>query len=156
MNYSISKDSLEEVLKEAFITLYDKDIYLIHSEHNEGDNHGSERAIVFRFAHYLQNLLDKKNILTDFNLDYEYNRDGYNSKSLPDLGNVIPDLIIHKRGSNEDNFLIMEFKTYWNKDSEKDIQKISAFMSKENKYKYKFGISVHLGKTIEKLDMKWI
>ena len=38
----------------------------------------------------------------------------------------------------------MEFKTWWNKNNNRDIKKIQGFMQKsgEYKYKYKYGLAV--------------
>ena len=61
----------------------------------------------------------------DLSLDCEYNRNGWLNKVLPSFPRgVIPDVIIHKRGSNDKNVLAMEFKTYWNDKQENDEDKI--------------------------------
>lgn len=63
-------------------------------------------------------------------------------------------MIIHQRGSNDNNLLVMEFKTYWNKDQKKDIEKIEAFLENGEKdsYNYKYGIAVLID--INKVDLK--
>ena len=41
------------------------------------------------------------------------------TKKLPSFPNgTFPDEILYKRGSNDNNILVMEFKTYWNKDQQ--------------------------------------
>lgn len=86
-----------------------------------GTHHVGERAIVFRFAHYLQNELNMYSEYKSYNLDCEYNRNGISAKILPNFPNgVYPDLIIHKRGRNDKNILVMEFKTYWNSNIDAD------------------------------------
>jgi len=130
---------LERMVNETLNTLYDKDEYLIKHEpvdlsHGK-DGHVSERSIVARFAIYFQNLLYRHNGLMDYNLDVEYNRNLSKPKCLPNTkwkGNgAYPDLLIHKRGRNDGNILIVEFKTHWNKclsDVNDDIIKLQAFM----------------------------
>ena len=142
-------------IKDAFIELYDKDKDLINNipanieielkdkSGNEGKYYVGERSIVFRFAHYLQNYLYNTDY-QKYHLDCEYNRNGIETKKLPDLKyGTIPDLIIHQRGSNDNNLLVMEFKTYWNVEQENDIKKISAFLENNeiNSYNYKYGIA---------------
>ena len=81
----------------------------------DGKHYVGERAIVFRFAHYLLSNIERMNVDPDLSLDCEYNRNGCLDKALPSFPRgVIPDIIIHKRGSNDKNVLVMEFKTHWN------------------------------------------
>lgn len=39
---------------------------------------------------------------------------------------VYPDFILHKRGSNDFNILIIEFKTWWNPQNDEDIEKLNG------------------------------
>ena len=149
---SIIKDYVEKALKK----LYAQDSYLIvnHPSGNQQDCHVSERGIVFRFGIYFQELISTTP-LNEFNLDVEYNRNMYEKKMLPSFSNgTFPDLILHKRGSNDHNILILEFKTWWNHDTTDDEKKISQFMDVNGKYRYKMGASIILGKN--EYDIKWI
>ena len=116
-----SLNLLDKLLDSALDELYKKDQYLL-----EHDVH--EWTIVFRFGHYLQNLMDATGEFQDFNLDFEYNRNGRQLKRIPSnpRNSVFPDLIIHRRGSNQYNPLIMEFKLPWNTDTRCDYKKIAA------------------------------
>lgn len=124
-NYMQEDKKLAEAILEAFSKLYIYDEYLISNEPEDNNDtiglnhHVGERAIVFRFAYYLQKILDEKCLYSDYYLDCEYNRNGINPKFIEKLNkNVYPNLIIHKRGENSsekeprNNLLIMEFKTY--------------------------------------------
>ena len=112
-------------------------------------HHVGERAIVFRFAHYLQNFIDKEETFKSYNLDCEYNRNGLKNKSLPSFPNgTYPDVILHKRGSNDKNLLVMEFKTYWNKNQSDDRIKIQEFTDQKGNYKFLYGITVLITKKI--------
>lgn len=149
------KELLEEAIRQSFICLYENDKYLIVNRTQQGkkDNHVSERGIVFRFGVYLDNQL--KNHFPEYKVDTEYNRNMYEPKYLKGfIRGVYPDLIIHKRGSNEDNLIVFEFKTWWNLNSQNDMEKIKQFTDENGEYKYKYGLLVTLDK--EKPILKWI
>ena len=146
----------------AFEELYLHDIYLIKNaplaeyksdEKQLGKHYVGERAVVFRFAHYLQSEINKIKEYSHYDLDCEYNRNLYEPKVLPSFVNgVFPDIIIHKRATNQNNLLVMEFKTYWNNSKAKiasDLMKINEF--KNEPYNYKYGAVVIVGETIDKL-----
>lgn len=149
-------EKLYTALEKAFSDLFNNDEYLINNEPNEvlfpeeiGKHYVGERAIVFRFAHYLQNELMKIPEYETYNLDCEYNRNGHLTKILPSFPRgTFPDLIIHKRGNNDNNLLIMEFKTYWNSSVTNDKMKIQEFVNKKGNYKYKYGLIVVIEKTL--------
>lgn len=142
---SNTKETLKQLIRESLIELYKHDSSLIEHEHiKKGDkNYVSERAIVFRFAHYMQNLINEKEIYSDlrqFHLDCEYNRNLNDVKGLEN--NCIPDVIIHKRGETKSNICVIECKTHWNTDNDNDdsdIDKLKKFTSSDYDYKYKFG-----------------
>ncbi len=114
--------------------------------------HVGERSVVFRFAHYLQNLLDKDDYFKEFNLDVEYNRNNDKPKWLyiNKRSNVSPDIILHKRKSNDENLLVIEFKGWWceaNKSIERDRKKIGYFTKNQDEYHFNIGLFIELGKT---------
>ena len=139
---------LEKVITQALDELYTRDYYLLeHKLH--------ERSIVFRYAHYLQNIIDCYEEFKDYNLDLEYNRNGNNPKHIPIRDNgAIPDLIIHKRGSNKDNLLIIEFKTYWDTEVDDDYKKLSCFVNPRGKYRYTVGLSIIFGRERESVRIE--
>ena len=128
------KERLASYINCAFEMLYKNDSHLIYNgafdyeEKPDKKHHVGERSIVFRYAHYLQNLICEDELFGKYDLDCEYNRNGAECKGLPSFPQgTYPDLIIHKRGSNKGNLLIMEFKTYWNDDREDDKKKIREY-----------------------------
>lgn len=139
---------LDGLVNQALDMLYERDMHLImnravNSRGKDEQHHVGERSIVFRFAHYLQNLMDETGEFKEFTLDCEYNRNGAECKSLPSFPNgTYPDLIIHKRGSNDFNLLVMEFKTHWNRDTADDKRKLREFTFPLGKYKFHRGYSV--------------
>lgn len=147
---------LKIVTEKALEDLYQNDSYLIINRPlgSQQDCHVSERGVVFRFGIYFQARLNDTSF-KDYNLDVEYNRNMYEKKMLPSFSNgTFPDLILHKRGSNEENILILEFKTWWNHDTTDDIKKIKQFMDPEGVYRYRMGASIVLNKN--KYAIKWI
>jgi hypothetical protein len=68
----------------------------------------SEMAVMHRIAVYLE---------ADFygwHVDVEYNRDGHNPKAaqfdVPDRSLVVPDVLVHGRGTNDRNLVVIEAK----------------------------------------------
>lgn len=130
------EEVLLKIIEESCKKLYMNDGYLIRK-------HIHERAIVFRFGIYIQRRLSRNELLKQYNLDCEYNKNGNDIKSLPQFPNgTMPDLIIHKRGSNYENILIIECKTENDPDTDRDIEKIKAFVDIDQDYKFKYGMSI--------------
>lgn len=142
---------LVELVFTALDELYSKDEYLITYE-------AHECSIVFRFAHYLQNLIDAHKVFAQYNLDVEYNRNGRQPKRIPNSRNgVRPDVIIHRRGLNTHNLLIMEFKPPWDiYNTFNDQQKLKAFTQNSGEYAFRLGLSIVLGKTRDTVRIKHV
>lgn len=115
-------------------SLYTNDFQLI-------DRAVNERAVVFRFGTYLNELL-RNSTFQGYHLDCEYNRNLGDIKRTRNFPNgVIPDVLIHRRNSNVNNVLVIEFKGHWNKsDRETDHKKIIDFTSQNRNDHYKYGI----------------
>ena len=101
------KEKLErrnyQVPKKAGNELYLVDSSLI-SDKTYLDVHAHERSICFRFGTYLNKYIESNSFLKKYDLDAEYNRDIDMIKRLPGWPNgCYPDLILHKRGNNENN-----------------------------------------------------
>lgn len=136
----VSRLEIEDLVYVALKAVYKYDKYLI-------DIRAHERDIVFRFGIYFQKLLEKHDKFKAYNLDVEYNRNEFGPKITENSSNngVYPDVILHKRGNNEDNHLVMEFKGYWNNQGqEEDKSKIHDLMNPNGEYKYKNGYTVLL------------
>ena len=110
----------------------------------------SERCIAARLAMYL------REYFADYDVDVEYNRDGNVTKQLHDLvynqncphdrgeetqgQSVLPDVVVHRRGSDDSNLLIIEMKKSANQAGiERDRRRIQAFRSE---LRYQFGALV--------------
>ncbi len=109
------------------------------------ENNINERSLTHKLAEYLQKHFP------DYNVDCEYNRmmedEHYVKKTLglptdekakisdTTQKTVYPDIIIHKRGNNNDNLLVIEVKKSTNSNNKDfDFQKLRA-STKELKYK---------------------
>ena len=152
----VTKAQIIALLGEALDQFYEKDSCLVDMvadvKQDNGSHHVGERAIVFRLAHYMQNIMDKTSVFKGYVLDCEYNRDGTDIKKLQEKC-VYPDVIIHQRQNNENNLLVMEVKTYWNSDTGQDVKKLQGFMDPKGGYHYKFGASLVIGKRTTRLDL---
>lgn len=129
------KELLEKLIKKSLDDLYQNDQDLLKRK-------VAERDLTGLFAHYFRNSM-KDTAIAEYNVDCEYNRDGYGMKNI-DGTLVYPDFILHKRGTNESNLLIIEFKTWWNSDNREDIEKLKAMMSDLYRYQYQYGYSIIL------------
>lgn len=146
-----TREQIKALLNCALDQLYEKDGYLIDNEpylkQTDGFHHVGERSIVFRLAHYMQNIMDQNPVFKDLVLDCEYNRNGIHAKTLPSFPDgVYPDVIIHNRGTNSRNLLVMEVKSYWNTDNTQDVKKIREFLDANGKYHFSFGVSLIIKK----------
>lgn len=156
------KNVLDKVLNATMSDLYKFDLYLIRHIKKLGveaeDIHLSERSIVFRYGLYLQDRI-KNTIFEDYNIDCEYNRNIDLEKKYHDNnGKVLgcyPDIIIHKRGTNGDNLLVIEIKTWWNTNTEHDEDKLRDLTKQTSDYRYEYGLSITLGKDENSVKMKW-
>ncbi len=85
----------------------------------------------------------------------EYNKNGNHSKCIPSKPNgAKPDLILHSRGNNDSNVLVIKFKGWWNGNSRSiDRNKILDFTNPEGGYIYGLGILVELKKNIFILEL---
>lgn len=156
-NYGEKRVSLKDLIKNALNTLYEKDKELLWLGESAGiDKHVGERAIVFRFGIYLQQELNKIPELEVLNLDCEYNRKGLDPKSITIRDRIIPDIILHQRGNNNHNLLVLEFKGWWNKNQEYDKKKIEKLVSNEEGYGYKEGYTILLGKNFSEENIQQI
>lgn len=103
-----------------------------------------ERAVVAKLASYLSPLF------RSYDVDVEYNRHGLDKKML-DLPSdcrgggrkrVFPDIIVHRRGHDEANLLVIEVKKVTNTEPRTcDRAKIEAM---KREFGYKWGVLIDL------------
>lgn len=108
----------------------------------------SERAICAHLLAYL------KPLLSNWDLDVEYNRNISDPKKVR-LRNVIPDLIVHKRGSNDHNLLAVELKIKCNSYKKaKDIEKLQSYCD-ELGYKYGLFLDIDISSDLP-ITYNWV
>ena len=158
-------EKIEELLKKACEKLKAEDSYLLK-------NDLSERSIVFRFALYLSDefkalkynvdceynrlpvskqgkfILSLANKLENLNQLSETERKKLFENPMSDnpliSKKVFPDIIVHERGNNERNLLIIECKKSSNpevKDREYDKFKLGRYL-KSDELKYLYGVFI--------------
>lgn len=132
---------MKVLLSRALDRLIECDSYLL-------DANSSERSVTHRLAVYLME------VFPDYDVDCEYNRDGFDVKRLElpqrncvddalDAVTVFPDIVVHRRGSNKHNLFVIEVKKSSSTiSSDYDVQKLHAFRSQ---LAYAFAAHVTIG-----------
>ncbi|HOJ70255.1 MAG TPA: hypothetical protein PK864_04055 [Syntrophorhabdaceae bacterium] len=132
-----SKDIKKRII-DAIVALYRYDHELI-------DKNANERSITHKLAEHLQKEFPY------WHVDCEYNRFGSKPKRIHQISNgapatdpeaieavtVFPDIIVHRRGTNQ-NLLVIEVKKT-GEDTEWDRKKLEAFIQDQD-YCYKYGL----------------
>lgn len=101
----------------------------------------NERTICARLAVHL------KAVFQGYDVDVEYNRHGMDPKRVevdPGLGKdlVYPDVIVHRRGTDESNLLVMEVKKSTNREPRgRDRKKLKCCVEQ---FKYEFAVLVDI------------
>lgn len=136
---------LVDVLRNAINAVYQEERFLLRFA--QGDREGLEQAFVFRTGVHLSNLL-AGTAYEMLDLDSEYNKNHGNAKTSRRFPNGLrPDLIIHRRDSNAENKLVVEFKGYWKRSIWRDIRKLEDLTDPNDNYHYLIGVFVHIGRT---------
>lgn len=140
--------TIKDLVSRALDEVYSNDLYLIA-------NKVHERSIVFRFAHYLQSLMNSSPELSLYNLDVEYNRNHHQPKRIRTRQRgAYPDVIVHQRGSNTSNLLMIEFKTHWDTTTDDDLEKLKEFTKDDGVYHFPLGLSVVFGELRDEVIIK--
>ncbi|MUP36809.1 hypothetical protein [Labilibaculum euxinus] len=130
---------LNNITTNALNQLYGNDLDLV-------SRGGMERSLSFRFGLYFHNLITDNDWLSDFNIDLEYNKNGNDTKrTMRRPRGVQPDFTLHRRGNNDENILIIEFKGYWDRRNRQfDRSKVEDFVNQNATYRYGLGLLVEL------------
>lgn len=147
------KDQIEKALNEALHMLLERDADILRVDINE-------RTISHRLAGYLEPFFK------NWNVDCEYNRNHDDPKRLKiprrnvrsddtQASTVFPDMIIHKRGTDE-NLLVIEMKKTSSQEKDDfDLQKLNAF---KGQLGYQFAVFIKLRTNGEAAieEIKWV
>ena len=145
-----TKDDLEVIVKQSLKKLRSLDKKLLEIKVNE-------RTITHKLAEYLQQNFP------EFNVDCEYNRfeDLVKKMILPkdkinwddtEAKTIFPDIIIHKRGTQEANLLVIEVKKSNNNSEDFDRMKLHTFLQKPFNYQYGLFLRINLKGENDKLE----
>lgn len=122
-----SLEGIRQKFKLALQQFLSRDLYLIQAG-------TAERNVVATFHAYLREQFD------DWDVDCEYNRDGRDpKKQVNNLGrsaNVLPDIIIHRRGKLGPNLIAREAK-FSGVSSTRDLHKVKQYIKLQG---YHFGL----------------
>src|SRR5437016_1139810 len=135
MNHS----QVEQILEDTKRRFLAADEYLLAADVNE-------RSLTHKFAEHLQSLVGK-----EWSVDCEYNRYGDDAKKIDEIKGIVglqvstdetksrtvyPDIIVHKRGPQGPNLLVIEAKKDASDyDREADWRKLERL---RGKYQYSF------------------
>jgi len=148
---SFTLDEIKQIIRRSLYQLWNKDKYLLNVN-------ASERSITHRLAIYLREEFSD----ADLDVDCEYNREGDKPKKYQEIIDEInrsgikaddtvaktafPDIIVHKRGINDKNLLVIEIKKLSGNampiDSI-DEKKLRAFLDSDQ-LNYKFGLALQI------------
>ena len=154
----MDKKEISCILDVAKTRFLENEVYLLNSKANE-------RSITHKFAEYLQKIFS-----CYWDIDCEYNRYGNNSKKkIEEVEKIVgkdtttseirartiyPDIIVHKRGKEGSNLLVIEAKkdaTTFNK--KKDIDKLKKI---KKEYNYKFACFLNFSTKDKDIMIKFI
>lgn len=109
------------------------------NEFNQAIKNGTSEV---NLAHHLLIKINKYLPNNLYDTDLDYNRMNLvNSKSGTNRKLMRPDIVIHKRGSDTDNRLVIEVKTKWTgKINLKDKQKLEMLTNPTGNFHYDFGL----------------
>ncbi|HKY21990.1 MAG TPA: hypothetical protein VJM31_12300 [Vicinamibacterales bacterium] len=125
-------DDIDRRIRRSMARVLDNDLWVLQ--------HGpSERAVAHRLAVYLEQEF------SGWSTDCEYNRQGdeggrkkavLSAYELPKA--VDPDIIVHRRGPDGPNLLVIEVKPASGDDNDKehDRQKLQAYLEKPHSYAF--------------------
>lgn len=156
-----SLDEIKGLIRDSLNQVYDADASLFERNQQQGI---SERCIVFRFAHYLQNQLQDFFVDCDFNSSFEGYVDAKGQFiSQERHGKLIRnsdgtttgrfvDIIVHKRDFTipSNDFICFELKKWNNSVKPKDKNNLRRMTLD---YGYKYGFLIIFGRTKE--TAKW-
>lgn len=142
---------LKVMILDTIQSLYKHDGSLIQRQANE-------RSIAFRFGLYFNENIRTSSFAEDpdLTIDFDYNRNLDNVKNMHgfnDRHGVYPDIILHHRGFNDKNVIVIEFKGIWNRNNRArraDFRKLIEFTHPErNDYQYGLGVFIDLGNDLD-------
>lgn len=75
-----------------------------------------------------------------------------NAAGVMDEADIVPDLIVHRVGTQDHNLLVVEVKRHTNRDFAKDIWKLRGMTDQAGRYAYTVGVHLVLNIPIGRVD----
>ncbi|SFN37893.1 hypothetical protein [Salegentibacter flavus] len=151
----MNKKQVLSTIQKSLKILYAKDSLLMNSAYDI-----NERKITHRLAMYLEPFFKKEGYVVD--VEYNRIRGDYDSDAVGNLMGkklewhdqgssfVYPDIIVHKRDTN-DNLLLIEVKMAWkNSKRQNDFLRINEYLKE---FDYKYGIYLELSEIYDECQM---
>lgn len=138
----MEKEEVIDKINQAVNFFYEKDKYLV-------DKDAHERSISHKLAEYLRPMFP------NYNVDCEYDLHGDKIKTLKGIKEcsklkkterILPDIIIHERGPDENNLVVIEIKSR-TKPTMCDIRKLELMTRKAGEFRYKYGVLIQFSKS---------
>lgn len=146
---------IKGAIASALERVYSQDFSLI-------ERRAHERSIAFRFGLYFSEIISFTSFGDDeeLTIDFDYNRNGEGVKDMEGFSlshGVYPDIILHRRGYNNKNVVVFEFKPSWRmKGYQEDLEKLIGFTNPLiNDYQYGLGVFIRLGTTLESCEITY-
>lgn len=142
--------AVKDAVGEAVEQLFAKEGFLLEAN-------AAERTIVARLAMYLEPRFP------EYHVNVEYNRHGLDPKrlNLPAYGGeklILPDVVVHRQGHDENNLLVIQVKKETNNESRDYDRVVIAGMKQD--YGYTWGVLIDLpagpGATGRKAHLEWM
>ncbi len=149
----MTKPFIRSIIRKSLMELYSKDALLMDSAYDI-----NERTVTHRLAIYLESYFQQYGFVVD--VEYNRMRGDCSSDAIGNLmgkrlnweeneqgsSYVYPDIIVHKRDTNE-NLLLIEVKMSWkNGKRSNDLLKINEYI---NEIGYRYGVYIELAPNIE-------
>jgi hypothetical protein len=161
-DFDMTQQEVAQLVSESLDELFSKDLFLL-------ENDVSERAITHKLAEHLQACFKHLNVDCEYNRNIELGefsakrlhmvvddrREKFGSRRIVDATeddleelkaySTFPDIIIHRRGSNDQNLLVIEAKKGNSSVGDRiDFAKLSAFTDSTGKdnYCYLYGVFI--------------
>lgn len=155
----MTKKYVHAIIQKSLDKLYAEDTILMDAAYDI-----NERTVTHRLALYLEFYFKEHGYVVD--VEYNRIRGDYNSDAVGNLmgkrlswqdneqgpSYVYPDIIVHKRNTN-DNLLLIEVKMAWKSGKKKDdLLKINEYLKKIG---YRYGVYIELPETRSKSQVQF-
>ncbi len=154
-----SLNEIKNILRACLTKLYTHDRFLFERKNGNGVR---EQCLVFRFAHYLQNMMDEFYVDCEYNSAFQLQDDGsyieIPCKTTTDSNNEehcrYPDIIVQTRELRVGNdFICLEIKKHNNTDRVSHDKDVAVLTELTSNYGYRYGFHLILGKDL--MSSKW-